>query len=102
MVHVYRLIALMLAGGFCGLAAFSFLYVQGPDAYGYSVAEYQRWSFVGIITGAFAGLGTELAVRIAQRPHRQFSIRELLIMTALVAMALVIIAGLVQWARVIG
>jgi hypothetical protein len=99
MANLYRLMTLMLVGGFCGLATFAAIYAQAPDSFGYNVAEYQRWTFVGAIVGAFAGFGCELVLRLAQRPHVRFSIRELLIAIALLATAIVIIAKLLEWAK---
>jgi hypothetical protein len=99
MLRVYRLITLMLAGGYAGLVTFGLLYAQAPDTFGFSVAEYQRWSMIGILTGMFAGIGVEFIIRLLERPHLQFSIRELLITITLVAVGLVTIAALLEWAK---
>jgi hypothetical protein len=99
MVPQYRLTTFALAGGFVGLAFISTIYVQAPDSYGFSVAQYQRWGLTGIVGGVFAGIGVELAVRIYQRRNSQFSIREYLLAIALVATALITCGGMVRWAN---
>jgi hypothetical protein len=98
MVPRYRLTSFVLAGGYCGLIGITAIYVNAPDRYGFSVAEYQRWCLVGLIAGVFAGLGTELAVRIVQRPGSRFTIREFMLAIALVAAAIVVCSGLAKWA----
>jgi H+/Cl- antiporter ClcA len=99
MAPSYRLTTFALAGGYLGLAVISSIYVQNPDGYGFSVAQYQRWALLGIIAGIFSGLGAEIAMRIAQRRHSQFSIREYLLVIAFVAIAIVTCGALAEWAR---
>jgi hypothetical protein len=98
MVTPYRLATFVLAGGYFGVAGISLVYVNAPDSYGFSVAEYQRWCLVGLIAGLFAGLGIEIAVRIAQRPGSRFSIREFMLVVAIIAVAIVVCGGFAKWA----
>ena len=100
MVPPYRLTTFVLAGGYFGVAGISAMYVNAPDSYGFSVAEYQRWCLVGLIAGLFAGLGAEFAVRIAQRPGSRFTIREFMLVVAIIAVAIFVCGGLAKWAGI--
>jgi H+/Cl- antiporter ClcA len=99
MVPTYRLSTFVLAGGYCGIAAISAIYVSTPDRYGFSVSKYQQWCVVGLAAGVFAGLLVEFAVRIAQRPSRRFSLREFMVLIAILAAALASCGSLAKWAN---
>jgi hypothetical protein len=95
----YRLATFMLAGGYCGIAAISMIYVSHSDRFGFSVSQYQIWCAVGLIAGLCIGLECELLVRVAQRRGWRFSVRELMIAMAIVAVAIVACGSLAKWAN---
>jgi hypothetical protein len=99
MASRYRLATFVLAGGYCGVAAISMIYVSTSDRFGFSVYKYQQWCLVGLVAGLFAGFGTELCVRIAQRPGSRFSIREFMIAITIVAAAIVACGAMIKWAK---
>lgn len=93
----YRLTTFVLAGGYCGIAVISLVYVSVSDRFGFSVFRYQQWCLLGLIVGAFIGLGFEFAVRVAQRPGSRFSIREFMLAVAIVAAAFAVCGSFMKW-----
>jgi hypothetical protein len=99
MLRLFRLAAAVLAGAGAGWAVVAYTFVQDPDTFGYGYAEGLRFRFAGIMTGAIAGLGAELLVRVALRPHYRFNLKEAFVAMTLLAMALVSAATLANGSR---
>ncbi len=95
----YRLTTFVLAGGYCGIAAISMVYVSTWDRYGFAIATYQQWCLVGMAAGMFTGAVAELAFRIFQRRGYKFSIREFMLVMAIAAAAITVCGALAKHAN---
>lgn len=99
MSRVRRLAILMIIGAFVGWGILTEVFLRRFHGYDHGHGETARCMLAAAIVGAFCGLATELALRSLKSPPRHFSIRDLAMLTTLVALILGISAIAIRFAQ---
>lgn len=101
MASLRRLIVLMFVGSFLGFMVLGEIFLSKFHGYdhGMGLAESQRCCFAGAVTGAFAGVFMEFALRALNTRSRRYSLCDLIVFLTPVAFALGTSMIVIRFAR---